>query len=252
MDFLSLSNKKVFIVGGSGLIGSQLCNDFYKFGAEVIILDKKRNKNYKFFNINLEKTDSLIKQIKLAIHLYGCPDIFVNASYPKTSDWSYLYFNSNYKVESIIKNINDHLASYIILSLEIAEAMKKNKIIGSIINISSIYGLVAQDLSIYKNTSIKENMIYSAIKSGINGIGKQICSAYGQYGIRSNVICPGGIESKKLKKEKIFIKNYLIRNPIKRMCKSEDVSNLVLFLSSNSSNYISGNLITIDGGRLAV
>lgn len=252
MNFLQLLNKKIFIVGGSGLIGKKLCEDFEKFGADVIVLDKRRNKSFKYFNIDLKKQNYLKNRLKVAINLFGCPDVFINASYPKTKDWNKLYFSSNYDVKSIADNINIHLTSYIILSLEMANFMKKNKISGSIINISSIYGLVAQDPSIYKNALIKENMIYSSIKSGINGIGKQICSVYGKYGIRSNIICPGGVENKKIKNNKIFMKNYLIRNPIKRFCRPEDISNLVLFLSSDRSNYINGDLIKVDGGRLSV
>ena len=57
--------------------------------------------------------------------------------------------------------------------------------------LSSIYGLVAQNLQIYKNTGMNENMNYSVIKGGINNFAKQLASYYGNYGIRVNSVCPG-------------------------------------------------------------
>ena len=75
-----------------------------------------------------------------------------------------------------------------------AEQMRKQKINGSIINFSSIYGMVAQNLNIYKGTEIKENAIYNSIKGGIISFTKQMASFYGKYNIRTNCISPGGIK----------------------------------------------------------
>ena len=68
----------------------------------------------------------------------------------------------------------------------------KNKIKGSIINIASIYGVVAQDTNIYNNTEIEENISYAPIKSGIIGFTKLLASYYAKYGIRANTVSPGG------------------------------------------------------------
>ena len=73
-----------------------------------------------------------------------------------------------------------HLNSYVWISKLIAEMMRKNKIKGSILNLSSIYGLVAQDMSLYDKTSIKENASYAVIKSRIIGATKLIASTFGR------------------------------------------------------------------------
>ena len=124
--------------------------------------------------------------------------------------------------------------------------MKKRKIKGSIIQLSSIYGVVAQDLTIYKGTNMRENMTYSVIKGGINNLTKQMASYYGKYQIRCNALCPGGIEEKKHNSK--FLKNYKNKVPLKRFCKSTDVAASALFLASEASSYITGSTIMVDGG----
>jgi len=110
------------------------------------------------------------------------------------------------------KNVDIHLNSYSWLSFRICEQMKIAKKNGSVIMLSSIYGILAQNLKIYKNTYMNENMNYSIIKGGINSFAKQLASYYGSSGIRVNSVCPGAIEGhvkgSKSKQSKNFIKNY--------------------------------------------
>ncbi len=134
--------------------------------------------------------------------------------------------------------------------------MVKKNIKGSIINLSSIYGLVGQDLEIYKGTNMKENVTYSIIKGGINNFTKQMSSYYGKFNIRVNAICPGGVinnEDKKiLKVQKIFEKNYTRKVPLKRFARTDEIASVVVFLSSDASSYITGTLLPVDGGWTAI
>ena len=98
--------------------------------------------------------------------------------------------------------------------------MQQKVVNGSIINLSSMYGIVSQDPEIYKNTNKSENIIYSAIKGGINTFSKQLAVIYGKYNIRVNTICPGGVINEKdyirLKIDKNFKKNYFKKSHINR------------------------------------
>ena len=122
--------------------------------------------------------------------------------------------------------------------------------------LSSIYGLVAQNLQIYKNTGMNENMNYSVIKGGINNFAKQLASYYGNYGIRVNSVCPGGIfghiKGSKEKQNVKFIKNYSKNCPLGRLGKPEEVASSVLFLASDASSYITGTSFLVDGGWTVV
>ena len=135
-------------------------------------------------------------------------------------------------------------------SKTIAEKFKKNKIKGVILNFSSIYGLVAQDNSIYKNTKMNENIAYSAIKGAIISYTKLLSVYYSKYSIRANSISPGGVLTKCMDED--FVKNYSERVPIGRLASANEIAKASLFLVSDFSNYITGENLVVDGGWTAI
>jgi len=244
-------NKLAFVVGGHGVIGKEICKALLSSGCKVIAIDIKSKKNSllkkKFYNYYLDcsKLQTLKNNVDKLIKKFGTPKIFINCSYPKSHDWSKNSFKE-ITVKSYKYNIDVHLNSFVWLAKYIADSMKKKKIKGSIIQLSSIYGVVAQDLSIYKGTKMRESMTYSVIKGGINNLTKQMASYYGEYQIRCNTLCPGGIQEKNHNPK--FLKNYKNKVPLKRFCKATDVAASALFLASDASSYITGSMIMVDGG----
>ena len=128
-------------------------------------------------------------------------------------------------------------------SKEKFSAMKKRG--GSIINIASIYGVVAPDFSIYEGTTMTMPGAYAAIKSGIIGMSRYMASYYAPYKIRVNSVSPGGIRDKQ---PVSFIKKYEKRTPLGRMGTPADVAAAVLYLSADASSYVTGQNIIVDGG----
>ena len=118
--------------------------------------------------------------------------------------------------------------------------------------LSSIYGFLGQNMEMYKNTKMRENMNYSIIKGGIINLTRQLASYYGKFNIRVNTISPGGIigSAKGLSKTQDikFVKNYSKLTPLKRMGKPEEIASAIIFLASDSSSYITGSNLIIDGG----
>ena len=127
--------------------------------------------------------------------------------------------------------------------------MKKKKNKGNILFLSSIYGLVGQNLDVYKNTKIRENMTYAIIKGGINTLTKSMASYYGNYGIRINALCAGGVNDNQ---SKTFIKNYNKIVPLKRLSTSNEIGNSAVFLCSDAASYITGTLLLVDGGWTSI
>jgi 3-oxoacyl-[acyl-carrier protein] reductase len=112
---------------------------------------------------------------------------------------------------------------------------------GSIINMSSVVGL--------KGNAGQSN--YAASKAGIIGFSKSIALELGSRNIRTNVIAPGFIETEMTEKlPEETIKQWRNGIPLKRGGTVEDVANLCLFLASDSSSYITGQVINVDGGML--
>ena len=254
LDKIKLTNKKVYILGGFGLIGSKVVTNTLSVGAKVIVLDIKKQqvqKNVKYERFDCSKLKALEKNFDKIVKKFGFPDVFINCSYPRTQDWDQCSFNT-INLKRMVKNIEIHMNSYAWLSKIVADKMLKNKIKGSIINLNSIYGLMGQDLNIYQKTSMKENMPYSMIKGGLVNLTRQMASYYGRYGIRVNNICPGGLKGHVAGKSKFqnrqFIKNYENKVPLKRLGEPEEVANVITFIASDASSYITGSNILVDGG----
>ena len=254
LDKIKLTNKKVYILGGSGLIGSKVVINTLSIGAEVIILDvrkKRLQKKVKYEKFDCSKLINLEKNFNKIIKKLGCPDVFINCSYPRTNDWNQCSFNK-ITLKRMAKNIEIHMNSHAWLAKIVADKMVKNKIKGSIINLNSIYGLLGQDLNIYYKTQMKENMPYSMIKGGLVNLTRQMASYYGRYGIRINSICSGGLKGHvagKLRyQQKQFVKNYENKVPLKRLGDPDEVANVITFIASDASSYITGSNILVDGG----
>ena len=247
---MNIKNKKILIVGSRGLIGKAIINKLKNHKVKIFTIEKSTKNNYKNnFYLKSDAANNQINEFKKIISEIGNIDIFINCSYPKNKFWKEQTFRKS-KYAHFEENLQLHLNTYCFFSKLIAEKMKKNKIKGSIINIASIYGVVAQDTNIYNNTEIEENISYAPIKSGIIGFTKLLASYYAKYGIRANTVSPGGILSTGMSKN--FLQNYKERVPMKRLCQPSEVADPVLFLASDSSSYITGINLLVDGGWTAI
>ena len=120
----------------------------------------------------------------------------------------------------------------------------------SIIQTSSIYGVVAPDQRIYKESKylgveINTPAVYATSKSAVIGLTRYLAAYWGGSNVRVNSLIPGGIESGQ---NSTFIKNYSNRVPLGRMGTSEELSAALLYLASDASSYVTGQNLVVDGG----
>ncbi len=255
-NFFKLKGYEVYIIGGNGLIGSQIVKALEDFGAKVTVFDldikgRRNSLTTKYVKFNCGNEKSIKKFFLNYIKKNKCPNVFINASYPVTKDWKKNTFKE-INFNSYKKNIEIHLNSYVWIAKSIDDQMVKNNIYGSIIQLSSMYGLIAQDDNLYKKTNISENMTYGIIKSSTIHFSKQMASYYGKYNVRVNNLVIGGIKGhikgSKKKQDKFFLKKFNLKVPLKRMGAPQEVASSVIFLASPASSYITGSNIIIDGG----
>ncbi|MFH1310722.1 MAG: oxidoreductase [Candidatus Omnitrophota bacterium] len=255
MSKFSLNDKTVFVTGGAGLLGSEVCKAVASLGARLILLDVNNAKgealtseiikngfkaSFEYFDIS--DIDNVEKNIIQLIQKFKNADVWVNAAYPRTEDWGASL--ENLKISSWRKNIDMHLNGYFFSAQKIAEQMKEQKR-GSIINFASIYGIVAPDFYLYKDTKMTMPAAYSAIKGGIINFTKYLAAYYGKYNIRVNAVSPGGVYDNQ---PETFVSRYNEKTPLGRMANKEDIAGAVIYLASNASSYVTGHNLVVDGG----
>ncbi len=126
--------------------------------------------------------------------------------------------------------------------------MKQQKS-GVIVNIASQYGVVAPDFTVYEGTELTSPVAYTAIKGGLINFTRYLASYFGPYGIRANCVSPGGVFDNQ---NPVFVKNYELKVPMKRMGNPADMAEPVVFMLSESASYITGQNLIVDGGWTAI
>lgn len=255
----SLDKKIAYVTGGTGLIGKEVTKALADGGAKVIILDidknngrklattlRKEGKDVEFEEFDVSELDKIDQAIDALVSKYGRIDIWVNAAYPKTSDWGKKI--EDLYLKSWQKNIDLHLNSYAWISRNVCLIMSKQRG-GTLINFGSIYGVVGNNFNIYEGTNINPPAEYPAIKGAIVNFDRYLASYFGKYNVRVNTICPGGIFDNQ---NPNFVKNYSRNTPLKRMGQPEEIASAVLFLASDASSYVTGITLIVDGGWTAI
>ena len=122
---------------------------------------------------------------------------------------------------------------------------------GSIINVSSIYGMVGPDQRIYGKSRLNSPAFYSATKGAIVNLTKYLASHWGKNNVRVNTLTLGGIYDKKLHTDKEFVKKYSEKTMLGMMSQTSDYDGAILFLASDLSSYMTGANLVVDGGWTA-
>lgn len=261
MNKFSLEGKRAVVTGGTGLLGSEIVRALIEAGAKVIIADiesadsrnvisefNSEGLDVSFVSFDFAKGEELKEQVDGIWDGFGKIDIWVNAAFPRTPEWKLQPEELSWQAWT--DNVNAHMGSYCMTLLYNAERMKAEGVEGSLVNLSSIFALVAHDYNIYSNTEHLPAIPYSAIKGGITSFVRSLASRYGSSNIRVNAISPGGIEGAALDGE--LKKKFSSKTTLGRMGRSDEVASTVLFLVSEAASYITGANIVVDGGYTSI
>lgn len=242
-----LKGKKALVTGSSRGIGRKIVEVFLANGAEVWGLCSKPSaakaeleamaaeKGTAFHEIcaNVGDAEQLSEVVKAALAEAGNFDILVNNAGITRDGLSF-----RMKMEDWQNVLNVNLTGTFVITQIVSNAMLKARS-GSIINMSSIVGVHGG----------AGQVNYSASKAGLIGYSKSLAKEVGVRGIRVNCIAPGFIETDMtavLKED--YVKAMLDTVPMKRGGKPEDIANVALFLASDMSSYVTGQVIGVDGG----
>lgn len=243
-----LKDKVIIVTGGSGLIGKSIVDRLEQSGATVINAEINAETNLDAGNYRCDVTDeeSVSCLMNDVYEKFGRIDGLVNNAYPRTSDWGKKFELIPYA--SWKENIDLQLNSVFLCCQHVLKFMQKQQS-GSIVNISSIYGIVGPDFSLYEGTEMTMPAAYSAIKGGLINFSRYLASYYGHDGVRVNCVSPGGIFDHQ---NEAFVERYEQKVPMRRMGLPKDIAPSVGFLLSDDSSYITGHNLVVDGGWTAI
>ena len=239
----SLKNKNIIVTGASGFIGNSIVEKLHDNDANILAtgtrMEKLEELKKKFNNIKILKFDiSQHEKIEEFINnatdaLGGSLDCIVNnAGITKDN------LTIRMSLEEWTKVINTNLTSTFLMSKYSIKKMLKNKS-GKIINISSVVG----------HTGNVGQANYTASKAGIVAMSKSLAIEYAKKNINVNCISPGFISTEMTDQiDEKFKETIVAKIPSNRLGKPEDIANVVIFLSSNQSDYINGETIHVNGG----
>ena len=252
MDRFNLKNKIILITGGSGFFGKQIIKALLEKKAKVINLDEKScgilNKNYFFYKTNILNESELNVIYKKIINKFNKINVIINNA---AIDYKPNQKNTLKKgfFETTIEKWNQEIAVGLTGSFLVTKIFSKNMIKnkkGIILNIASDLSVIAPDERLYKHLNSHKPVTYSVIKHGIVGFTKYLAAYFASYNIRVNSLSPGGIFNNQDKK---FVKKIRELIPLNRMAKKNEYKEIIQFLCSDASSYITGQNILIDGGR---
>lgn len=252
-----LSNKVVVITGGAGLIGQEFVRGILAQDAIAIVADvneqtansfiegiklESPQARVDFVEVDITFKESLTNMISSLHEKYGRIDALVNNAYPRNQNYGKKFEEVAY--EDFCQNVSLHLGGYFLTAQQVA-AYFKTQGHGTIINMASIYGVVAPRFGIYDQTKMTMPVEYAVIKSAIIHLTKYMAKYFKGMNIRVNTLSPGGILDKQ---PAAFLEAYSEQCLNKGMLDKSDLCGTLVYLLSDLSAHVNGQNIVVDDG----
>lgn len=252
-----LNGQVVVVTGGCGLLGTEFVDSILKNDGRAVIADLDVHKGQQlverfteiygpgrvlFSNMDICSESSLNESIRNIINQFDRIDALVNNAYPRNQNYGRKLEDVTY--EDFCENVSLNLGGLFLSSKCFARHFKQQGF-GNIINIASIYGVVAPRFEIYQGTQMTMPVEYAAIKSAVIHLTKYFAKYFRGSSVKVNCISPGGIENNQ---PEIFIERYKHYSLNKGMLDAQDLSGALLFLLSDMSFFVNGQNIIVDDG----
>jgi len=252
---LDLTGKTALITGGSRGLGLQIAEALGEMGAKVAITARKAGElaeakaHLKGMGVealtvvnDLQNTDSVQPMVEQVLKSHGQIDILVNnagAAWGAPAE--------DHPLDAWYKVINLNLTAVFLVSQAVAKLSMIPRKYGRIINLASIAGLVGTD------PRMMPTIAYNSSKGGVVNFTRSLAVEWAHYGITVNAIAPGVFPSKMSqgmidKAERVILEI----TPMKRLGADYDLKGLAVLLASDASAYITGQIVAVDGGLVAM
>ncbi|MBI2446474.1 MAG: SDR family oxidoreductase [Parcubacteria group bacterium] len=270
LEKFSLEGKVVVITGGVGFLGMQYAQGLSEVGAKIVIWDKRHFwglndcflcsaniglENHSAITIDVTNEQKVQEAVNRAVSKFKRIDVLINnaAMNPAVgSEESQKQFvpYDEYPIDLFRKEIDVNLVGPMICMKAIIPIMKKQGG-GVIVNVASEVSNIAHDHRVYADPENRKykSPAYTASKTALVGLTRQMAAYLGQYNIRVNAFSPGGVGTDKMPAD--FVKRFGNANMLGRMAKENEYVAAMMFLCSDASSFMTGANLTIDGGKSA-
>jgi NAD(P)-dependent dehydrogenase (short-subunit alcohol dehydrogenase family) len=269
-----LDGHVAVVTGGAGRLGTQYVQALAAAGAQVAACDLAKQPSdavrramdagaaVSFHSADLSRRDAVDAVLADVVRQHGTPTVLINnaglGSSPADAALETGPFET-YPERAWRAMLDSHLTTALAVSQAFIAAFKRARttrpdLAGSIINVSSTYGVVSPDQSLYDyrrrdGAEYYKPVGYSVAKSGVLNFTRWLAEYCAPFGVRVNTLVPGGVQE--LEHAPEFVAEYAKRTPLGRMARDDDYNGAVLFLASNASAYMTGATLVVDGGWTA-
>lgn len=252
-----IKDQVVVVTGGAGLIGRAFVRCIVQNGGVAIVADVNRQAAERFLGelkaahpearaefaeVDITSAASLASAISVLHDKHGRIDALVNNAYPRNRNYGRKFEEVAY--EDFCDNVSTHLGGYFLAAQQFAAYFRKQGH-GAIVNMASIYGVVAPRFQVYAGTKMTMPVEYAAIKSAIIHLTRYLAQYLKGSNIRVNCISPGGILDGQPAE---FLARYNGSAATKGMLEPHDLQGTLLYLLSDMSRYVNGQNIVVDDG----
>lgn len=251
-DLFKLEGKTAIVTGGGRGLGAQIAQGFAEAGANVVVCSRKletceeMSEEIKRLGVDslalkcdVTNPEDVRHVVEKTLEKFGTIDILVNNS---GATWAAPVEEMPLEAWNKVMNVN--VTGTFLMSQEVGKVMIKQKR-GKIINIASVAGLMG-------TPPIMQTIGYSTSKGAVITFTKELAVKWGKYNINVNAIAPGFFPTKMTK---VLIERgkdeILAGTPLNRLGQDADLKGAALFLASSASDYITGDILTVDGGAHA-
>lgn len=257
-----LAGKVALVTGAAGILGRRYVEAFLGQGCRVAALDldvqslqdigsDQDSDRLLRVATDITSEESVASAVELVVATFGSIDILLNnaASKSKSPD-RFFDPHESYSLRTWREVMAVNVDGMFLVGQAVGRHMKAQPGGGSIIQVCSIYGVVAPDQRIYEGSEylgrpINTPAVYSASKAAVVGLTQYLSTYWAANGIRVNTLTPGGVESGQ---NAVFKTKYGEKVPLGRMAEASEMVQAVLFLASSASSYITGHNLIVDGG----
>jgi NAD(P)-dependent dehydrogenase (short-subunit alcohol dehydrogenase family) len=264
LDKFRLDGKIALVTGGAGILGRQFCAGLTQAGASVAVVDLDQasaddcalalGHQAAGFACNVADPDSVAACVAAVLAHFGAIDILHNNAATKSDDVRKFFTPfEEYALDTWRQVMAVNIDGMFLMAQAVGKHMLERGQGGTVIQTASIYGLVGPDSRIYEGSNylggaINTPAVYAASKAAVVGLTRWLSTHWAQQGIRVNCLVPGGVSSGQ---NNVFSEKYAQRVPMGRMAQAAEMVPALLYLASDASSYMTGQVLAVDGGWTA-